>query len=441
MKRIFYTLSLIAFTIGTNAQSFIDDFNYGLSAGNLTTLSPSWIAHSGVASNQVAYQATGLNVVGYTSSVNAGGAITFSHTASISKEDINKAISPAATSGNLYASFVLRVTASGGTTGDYCIHFIDSSGATTGGNFRARLFTKDGSTGTTFKLGLSKGSSAANATFTTADYNLNQDYIVVIKYSFIVGTANDTCYAHIFSSSIPAVEPAPAITTTNTTDLALSDLSKIASIAIRQGSVGSGAYVMDGLRISTSWTNAPLPVTWKSFTATKTADASALRWSTASETNNSHFEVQRSADGRNFEAIGRVKGTGNSSRTVNYSFTDREATTSRTTYYRLKQVDFDGKSEYSRTVSVSNTATKAGIGATLPNPFSSDVNITVNATVAASATVIIMDMIGKTHHTSTEQLLAGANTININTSDMPDGIYFVRVSYNGETFTQKIVKK
>jgi hypothetical protein len=52
-----------------------------------------------------------------------------------------------------------------------------------------------------------------------------------------------------------------------------------------------------------------------------------------------------------------------------------------------------------------------------------------------------MDMIGKLHHSSTEALTAGANTIDINTTNVPDGIYFVRVSLNGETFTRKVVKK
>ncbi|MES2778391.1 MAG: T9SS type A sorting domain-containing protein [Bacteroidota bacterium] len=186
-------------------------------------------------------------------------------------------------------------------------------------------------------------------------------------------------------------------------------------------------------------TDAPLPVLWKSFSATPLAsDNIQLNWSTASETNNSHFDIQRSVDGKNFETIGNIKGAGNSNKTVHYRFADNDAATTQTIYYRLKQVDFDGKANYSTIVSVMS---KAGIESTLPNPFNSDLNISLNATTTASATVTIMDIIGKTHHTSTEQLQAGSSTIHINTSEMPDGIYFVRVSYNGETFTQKIVKK
>lgn len=238
-------------------------------------------------------------------------------------------------------------------------------------------------------------------------------------------------------------------------------VSNTATLGVGQATTVSGAYTNLGnsVNTATSVTSATynpasgnflalvstsgntLPVKWSSFTATKNADASLLRWSTASETHNSHFEIQRSADGKNFEAIGKVKGSGNSNKNVNYSFTDKEVATSKTTYYRLKQVDFDGKADYSKTVSVINTIAKAGIGATLPNPFNSDLNISFNAAAAATANLVIMDMLGKAHHSSTEQLQVGVNTINVNTTDMPDGIYFVRVSYNGETFTQKVIKK
>ncbi|MES2560704.1 MAG: T9SS type A sorting domain-containing protein [Bacteroidota bacterium] len=438
MKRILYTLLLLSSMTAYSQNLLNESFSYGAvndtlcGTGGLTT---NWFGHSGTGTNPVMYSSVGLTYAGYNLG-GAGGAITFAN-ASGTREDINRPFT-AVTSGSVYCSFLMNVTASGGTVGDYMVHLNDSQGSGISTTFRAKIFIKDSASG--YKIALAKGGAVGVATWNNNTiYNLNQTYLVVLKYTFFSSTAtDDSVYLYTFSSGVPATEPSiPTIANNDAT----SDLPRVRSICMRQGGTGTASMKVDEIRVGLTWANAPVPVKWSAFTATKTADASALRWSTASETNNSHFEVQRSTDGRNFEAIGRVKGTGNSSRTVNYSFTDREATTSRTTYYRLKQVDFDGKSEYSRTVSVNNATTKAGIGATLPNPFSSDVNITVNATVAASATVIIMDMIGKTHHTSTEQLLAGANTININTSDMPDGIYFVRVSYNGETFTQKIVKK
>ena len=65
-----------------------------------------------------------------------------------------------------------------------------------------------------------------------------------------------------------------------------------------------------------------VPVTWLSFTA-QTADKKVhLHWTTATETNNSHFAIERSTDGRNFEQVGEVKGSGNSHTPLNYNYTD-----------------------------------------------------------------------------------------------------------------------
>ena len=184
-----------------------------------------------------------------------------------------------------------------------------------------------------------------------------------------------------------------------------------------------------------------LPVKYTSFTATKQATSNLLKWSTASESNNSHFEVQRSVDGKSFETIARVKGNGTSNKLHAYTYQDVAAPAAKTVYYRLKQVDFDGKSELSKTVSVVTAQAQTGINATLPNPFANELSIGVQATTSGVAQIELMDMIGKLHHSSTEALTAGANTIDINTTNVPDGIYFVRVSLNGETFTRKVVKK
>lgn len=90
-----------------------------------------------------------------------------------------------------------------------------------------------------------------------------------------------------------------------------------------------------------------LPVTWLYFTArANDSHEVALNWATASEINNDRFEIERSADGSSFEKIGTVNGNGNSVQTIEYSFKD--TTVQRGVYYyRLKQVDFDGRFEYS----------------------------------------------------------------------------------------------
>lgn len=205
----------------------------------------------------------------------------------------------------------------------------------------------------------------------------------------------------------------------------------------------SGANTTTVLRrnvVNINSTDAPLPVQWRSFTASQTPSGNQLRWSTATEVNNNQFEVQRSNNGRTFETIGVVKGKGNSQKVTNYAFTD-EVVSKGTVFYRLKQIDFDGKFEYSKTVSITVATPTSGISQLSPNPFSNEMNVTIKAASSGTASVVVMDMVGKVHHSFTSEVNSGAQTIRFETADMPDGIYFVRATINGETFTQKIIKK
>jgi hypothetical protein len=96
--------------------------------------------------------------------------------------------------------------------------------------------------------------------------------------------------------------------------------------------------------------NTPLPVTLVSFSlknSSKERKTNVLSWVTAQEINNNYFAVESSTDGRTFREIGRIKGT-NTSATTSYSFNDQ--TPAARTYYRLKQVDFDGQTTYSEII-------------------------------------------------------------------------------------------
>lgn len=112
----------------------------------------------------------------------------------------------------------------------------------------------------------------------------------------------------------------------------------------------------------------PLPVSWQSFTATPRPTANLLAWATATERNNSHFEVERSADSRSWAAIGRVAGVGDSQQEQRYTFADAEPLPGRN-YYRLRQVDFDGQFDYSGIV-LAERPDKGGLRAS-PNPAAS----------------------------------------------------------------------
>jgi hypothetical protein len=100
----------------------------------------------------------------------------------------------------------------------------------------------------------------------------------------------------------------------------------------------------------------PLPIELGEFYINKADNNNTIYWTTRSETNCDYFEVQKSTDGINFSTLGKVIGSGNSTHEIRYSFTDYELTEG-TTYYRLKQVDFDAKYDYSYLITTNNNST------------------------------------------------------------------------------------
>jgi hypothetical protein len=419
-------LLLLAFTFSTlllNAQTTIENFSFGSVADTLTNPSiggASWKRHSG-AGTPIVYNTTSLSYTGYSSS-GVGGSISITNGTG-SREDANRQTS-FYNSGAVYASFLLNVTSSGGTTGDYFMHFGDSFGSSAGA-FGGRLFIKDGSVSNTFKLGLTKGTAASFAVFSSVDYSFNTPILVVLKYSFNA-TASDTAYAFVFSSGVPSAEPTATLTAT---DLTSTDLLKIRSICIRQGTVGTHACSIDGIRVSNTWANSALPVSLVGFSADSKENHVELNWSTSSETNNKGFEIERSVDGNNFSKIAFAKGAGNSNRLIKYHFIDDYSSSA---YYRLKQLDFDGKFEYSKVIAVK--AEKEELKVELsPNPFGNRITIQSNNQISK---VEIIDITGKVKLVET----INGKTAEINTSEISNGIYFLRIN-DGETIlTQRIIK-
>ncbi|PSL25143.1 T9SS type A sorting domain-containing protein [Dyadobacter jiangsuensis] len=113
-----------------------------------------------------------------------------------------------------------------------------------------------------------------------------------------------------------------------------------------------------------------LPVTLVKFDARRMSNGNELTWKTTSETNNKGFEIERSADARTFEKIGFVDGSGDSKENQFYHFTDLNPLT--IGYYRLKQLDYDGKFEYSKVIAVK--AAK-GVIKMYPNPAQTELTV------------------------------------------------------------------
>jgi hypothetical protein len=204
----------------------------------------------------------------------------------------------------------------------------------------------------------------------------------------------------------------------------------------------NGKYMHIKFTAATSNNASTVPVTLTTFTGTAKAKDAFLKWTTASEINNKGFEVERSADGRNFEYAGFVKGAGNSTKLLNYTFTDAKAfEKTPVMYYRLKQVDFDGKITYSQVVRINSNAQSANAVSAYPNPFGNTYRVSFDAVNAGTVNLKMVDLQGKVVAEQTTEAIKGSNEVTFEKLDqLQTGIYFVKVTIGGEIQVLKLVK-
>jgi hypothetical protein len=147
-----------------------------------------------------------------------------------------------------------------------------------------------------------------------------------------------------------------------------------------------------------------------------------LSWTTASESNNNYFGIERSLDGIHFEEIAQRAGAGNSLVTINYSYIDQNPYKG-ISYYRLRQVDFNGKFTYSEICSVTNNG-DGGI-AFYPNPVKTSLTIDYEFSEKPNSNIItITDVAGKLVRVSSTFI---DSKITLDCSDLAEGIYFLKV--------------
>lgn len=190
-------------------------------------------------------------------------------------------------------------------------------------------------------------------------------------------------------------------------------------------------------------TGAPLPVKLLAFKANASGNTALLTWSTASETNSKQFVVERRAENEKaWSVVGTVKAAGNSSSVREYRLNDDITTVkSSVIHYRLKMVDRNESFEYSGIVSIYPKAEVAQASLNVyPNPFVSEVNISVTAEENGTADIRIFDLTGKEVRTAKGETVKGNNLITIDTDMLQSGIYFLSVEVNGTRYMQKLIK-
>lgn len=182
----------------------------------------------------------------------------------------------------------------------------------------------------------------------------------------------------------------------------------------------------------------PLPVELLTFTATAASNAVNLDWSTASETNNHFYTVERSKDLKSFETVARIEGAGNANHTLYYSTKD-ENPYQGVSYYRLVQNDFDGKQTIYGPLAVNYLgSTELSI---YPNPFDNQLNIATSEFVNGEQIEIrLFDPIGRIVFQKT----VITSDVNESLNEIPDGpagIYTLQINQGDIQLSKKIIRR
>ncbi|MDB5277772.1 MAG: parallel beta-helix repeat containing protein [Ferruginibacter sp.] len=171
-----------------------------------------------------------------------------------------------------------------------------------------------------------------------------------------------------------------------------------------------------------------LPVQLLDFSAKNIDEKVRLQWSVASEINVSHYAIERSGDGQNFENIGELAANGFAEIQINYAFTD-EHPLKGTNYYRLVMIDNDATFDYSKTASafVSNVPSFTLFNVVL-NASSNDLKINLTTNYQQKMQILLADVSGRIIYTSQVDLQKGFNSINKKVPAINTGIYYTKLN-------------
>jgi hypothetical protein len=169
--------------------------------------------------------------------------------------------------------------------------------------------------------------------------------------------------------------------------------------------------------------NNPLPIELNYFSGACNNELITLSWQTASEQNSSHFDIEKSTDGENWNKIGTVSASGNSTQEINYAFIDSEKSNS-DNYYRLNQVDVDGKNEIYGPITVS--CEQNDKITTYPNPSKGEFNLVIHSKTNEKVTFKIMDGNSRVISTKALDLQNGINLFPIR-ENLSSGVYHIQL--------------
>jgi hypothetical protein len=186
--------------------------------------------------------------------------------------------------------------------------------------------------------------------------------------------------------------------------------------------------------------NTPLPVEFLSAATECENGNTVIKWSTATEQNSDHFTVEKSLDGTNFSTVATLPAAGNSNTMKNYSAVDYDSY-SGTSYYRVKETDFNGDFMYSSNIITTGCSSDISIGV-YPNPSNagSPFNVAVAGAKDEEVLIVVTDMLGQEFYSKVTLLSTDSEVIAIDPSrNLAAGVYTVVATSNDQIIKKKIV--
>lgn len=185
----------------------------------------------------------------------------------------------------------------------------------------------------------------------------------------------------------------------------------------------------------------PMPVQLTSFAGTYSNGVASLKWQTSQELNSDRFELFRSTDGSNFTLAKSVGAAGNSSTIKNYQYQDQvSANAGNYVFYKLKQIDKDGKFAFSSIIKLSLGDTHATFQL-FPNPAVNNFTASFTAAKSGTATLIIRNTSGQAVYSTTVNVIRGNNSVVVSNPSLITGMYYVSVVNDEINYTGKLQKQ
>ncbi len=432
MKKLFIILSLflgLGLINFSNAQLLTDNFDYAIgqltSGGGGANVSDSaWISFSGTG-NFIPVISGSLSYPGYSAS-GIGNKVQLV-AATTSAEDARTDIPAQSGDGTkVYASFLVNIQSApaSGSSSYFAALYSVAAG------FKGRIYAQTLGAGIEFGL---EGSGSAPV-FTGVELPLNQTHLIVVCYEFLAGADSVKLW---INPTISGVQPIPNLTYQVAADFTVCD-----AFALRQASSGGVAQnpnaEFDGLIIGNLWQEI-VPVELTSFVGSVNGNSVNLNWTTATEINNSGFDVEKKSTNSDWHKIGFVSGNGTTTEKQSYSYTDRNLAEGKYNY-RLRQVDFDGSFEYSSAIEVLVvTPDKFELVQNFPNPFNPTTSISFSLPQAGNVKLAVYNLLGQEVQTLVNGFKEqGTHSVTFEAKNLNSGIYLYKLEANGFSSVRKM---